>query len=133
MSAYEPAQPDKSLGELFSSLTTDLSTLMRQEIELAREELRVEARKAAKGAGAFGAAGVVGLLAGFGLVLTLGFLLDVFLPAWVAFLIVTAVLGLVAYVLARRGPARLKDVDPQPEKTIHTLKEDAQWLSEQRN
>lgn len=131
--SYEPAQPDKSLGELLSDLTSDLSTLMRQEVELAREEVRVEARKASKGVAAFGGAAVVGLLAGAALVLTLGFLLDVALPAWVAFLIVTAVLALVAAVLARHGQARMRTVDPKPDKTIQTLKEDAQWLSEQRS
>jgi len=67
------------------------------------------------------------------LVMTLGFVLDVFVPAWAAFLIVTVVLGLVAAVLARQGRARLREVDPKPEKTMQTLKEDAQWLSEQRS
>ena len=129
----QPAQPDKSLGELFSSLTSDLSTLMRQEVDLAREEVRVEARKAGKAGGAFGGAAVVGLLAGVALVLTLGFALDAFMPAWAAFLIVTVVLALVAAVLARQGRARLREVDPKPEKTMQTLKEDAQWLSEQRS
>ena len=129
----QPAQPDRSLGELFSSLTSDLSTLMHQEVDLAREEVRVEARKAAKAGGAFGGAAVVGLLTGVALVMTLGFVLDVFLPAWAAFLIVTVVLGLVAAVLARQGRARLREVDPKPEKTMQTLKEDAQWLSEQRS
>ena len=129
----QPAQPDKSLGELFSSLTSDLSTLMRQEVDLAREEVRVEARKAGKAGGAFGGAAVVALLAGVALVMTLGFALDTFMPAWAAFLIVTVVLALVAGVLARQGRARLREVDPKPEKTMQTLKEDAQWLSEQRS
>jgi len=129
----QPAQPDKSLGELFSSLTSDLSTLLRQEVELAREEMRVEARKATKAGGAFGGAAVVGLLTGVALVMTLGFVLDTFMPAWAAFLIVTAVLALVAAVLALQGRARLREIDPKPEKTVQTLKEDAQWLSEQRS
>jgi len=129
----QPAQPDKSLGELFSSLTSDLSTLLHQEVDLAREEVRVEARKAGKAGGAFGGAAFVGLLCGVALVMTLGFVLDVLMPAWAAFLIVTVVLGLVAAVLARQGRARLREVDPKPEKTMQTLKEDAQWLSEQRS
>jgi len=133
VSGTEPAQPDKSLGELFSSLTSDLSTLLRQEVDLAREEVRVEVRQAGKGVGAFGGAAVVGLLAGVALVMTLGFALDTFMPAWAAFLIVTVVLAVVAAVLARMGKARLQKVDPKPEKTMQTLKEDAQWLSEQRS
>jgi len=133
MTSPQPAQPDRSLGELFSTLTSDLSTLVRQEIELGREEVQTELKKAEKAAGAFGAAGVIALLAGVALVMTLGFLLDAVMPAWVAFLIVTAVLAVAAAVLARQGRARLQTVEPKPEKTIKTLKEDAQWLSEQRS
>jgi F0F1-type ATP synthase assembly protein I len=66
-------------------------------------------------------------------VLFLGFALDSFLPTWLAFLIVTIVLGAVAAVLGMQGKNKVQDIDPAPEQTIETLKEDAQWLSERRS
>lgn len=129
----EPAQPDKSIGQLVSEMTTDLSTLMRQEVELAREELKVEVNKAGKAGKGLGAAAVVGLLTGMSLVLTLGFALDTFLWRWLAFLIVTAVLGAIAAALAMAGKKQIDDMNLTPEKTIQTLEEDKQWLSEQKS
>jgi hypothetical protein len=133
MSAVEPKQPDKSLSELLGDMTSDLSTLMHKELELAKEEMRIEVDKASKAGQAFGVAAGVGLYAGFALTITLGLVLDVFLPAWAAFLIVTVVFAAVAAVFASRGQKQVKQIDPKPEATIQTLQEDAQWLSEQRN
>ena len=129
----EVQRPERSLGELLGELSSDLSLLLRQEVALAKEEIKAEGQKAQRAGIAFGVAAVVGLLAGVALVMTLGFALDSFLPRWLAFLIVTAVLGIVAVVLAKRGQAVVKEIEPMPEKTIETLKEDAQWLSEQRS
>lgn len=131
----EPAQPDRSLPELLGMMTTDLSTLMRKEVELAREELKEEASKAGKAGGAFAGAAVVGLLAGVALVMTLGLALGALINDvwWLGFLIVTIILGAVAAVLALRGRAEIKTLNPTPDQTIETLKEDAQWLSERRS
>ncbi len=133
MSAVDPKQPDRSLSELIGDMTQDVSTLMHKELELAKEELRVEAGKASKAGQAFGVAAGAGVYAGFALVITLGLLLDLVVPTWAAFLIVTVVLGAVAAIFAQRGKVQLKEVEPKPEQTIQTLQEDAQWLSEQRN
>jgi F0F1-type ATP synthase assembly protein I len=100
---------------------------------MAKEELKQEGRKAGRAGAAFGGAAVVALLAGFALVLTLGFGLDSFLPTWLAFLIVTIVLGAVAAVLGIRGKTEVQAIEPAPEETIETLEEDAQWLSERRS
>lgn len=133
MSTVEPKQPDRSLAELFSTLTSDITLLVRKELELAREELKGEASGLGKAAGALGAAAVVGLLCGVAFVMMAGFALDAVMPAWAAFLIVTIVLGIVAAVLGLQGQKRLKAINPKPEQTIETLKEDKQWLSEQRS
>jgi F0F1-type ATP synthase assembly protein I len=129
----QPLQADRSLPELLSQLSGDMTQLFRDEVELAKEELKQEGRKAGKAGAAFGGAAVVGLLAGVGLVLTLGFALDSFLPTWLAFLIVTIVLGVIAAVLGIQGKNRAQAIEPAPEETIETLKEDAQWLSERRS
>ncbi|MGH9270883.1 MAG: phage holin family protein [Ilumatobacteraceae bacterium] len=129
----EPLRADTSLSELISELTGDMATLFRTEVELAKEELKEEGRKAGRAGAAFGGAAVVALLAGFALVLTMGFGLDSFMPTWVAFLIVTIVLGAVAAVLGMRGKTEAQAIEPAPEQTIDTIKEDAQWLSERRS
>jgi len=129
----EPLRAERSLPELLSQLTGDMTRLFRDEVELAKEELKQEGRKAGRAGAAFGGAAVIALLAGVGLVLTLGFGLDSFLPTWLAFLIVTIVLGAIAAVLGIQGKNQAQAIEPAPEETIETLKEDAQWLSERRS
>ena len=133
MSSVEPKQADRSLGELVGDLGRDLSTLVRKEIELGREEIKGEVSKASKAGAAFGAAAVIGLLAAIALVLAAGWGLAEIMPTGFAFLIVGVVLGAIAAVLAMRGRRQVKEIDPMPEQTIETLKEDAQWLKDQRS
>jgi uncharacterized membrane protein YqjE len=129
----QPAQPERSLGELFGDMTRDFSTLIRKEVELARTELKEEATTAGKAGAMLGGAAVVGLVAFIILAMTIAFALDAFLWRWVSFLIVTVLLAAVAGVLASIGRKRLAAVNPTPQETVQTLKEDAQWLKEQRS
>jgi len=131
--AVQPAQPERSLGELFSDMTRDFSTLIRKEVELAKTELKEEASTAGKAGAMLGGAAVVGLVAFIILSMTVAFALDTFLWRWLSFLIVTVVLAAVAGALASIGKKRLEAVNPTPETTVQTLKEDARWLSEQRS
>ena len=117
-----------SVGELIGNISNDLSQLFRQEVELAKVELKQEATKAGKAAGMLGAAAFAGYLA----VLLLSFALvygldDVMDRGWAA-LIVAAVWGVVGGVLYANGRKKLKTVDPVPHRTVDTIKEDAQWL-----
>jgi len=132
-----PDVSDRSVGELIGEVTKDLSTLMRKELELAKVEVKAEATKAGKGAGMLAAAGVTGHLALVFLSLTLMYFLYSLFggndPAdfvWAA-LIVTILWAVVAAVLASRGRKQLKEVNPKPEQTVETLKEDAQWIKAQ--
>jgi hypothetical protein len=129
----EPIQADRSLSELFSAMTQDVSTLMRKEVELAKEELKVEASRAGNVAKLFGIAGFVGVFAVMMLLFAAAWGLAAVLPDGLAFLIVGVVLAIVAAVLALRGRAQVQAMNPKPEQTIETLKEDAQWLREQRS
>ncbi len=117
-----------SVGELIGNISNDLSTLFRQEVELAKAELKQEASKAGKAAGMLGAAGYAGhltvVLLSFALVFALGNVMDL---GWAA-LIVGVIWGIVAAVLFANGRKKLKTVDPVPHRTVDTLKEDAQWL-----
>ncbi|MEO6715323.1 MAG: phage holin family protein [Mycobacteriales bacterium] len=120
---------DSSVGQLIGEVAADLSTLMRKEIELARAELTVEAKKAGKGAGLLGGAGYAGhmlaLFVSLALAWAIADLAD-FSLGW-GFFIVAAAWGIAAAVLYSKGRAQLKKVEPKPEQTIETLKEDVQW------
>jgi len=127
MTAAQQPQ-ESSVGQLISEISDDLSTLFRQEIELAKAEVRQEARKASRAAGMLGAAGFAGYMVA--LLLTLAVvagLSNVMDPGWAALLVavVWAVVGAVLYVTGRQ---RLRAVSPVPQQTVETLKEDAQWL-----
>ena len=119
---------ETSVGELIGNISNDLSTLFRQEVELAKAELKQEASKAGKAAGMLGAAGFAGylvvILLSFALVAALSNVMD---PGWAA-LIVAVIWGIVGAVLYANGRKKLKDVDPVPHRTVDTIKEDAQWL-----
>jgi uncharacterized membrane protein YqjE len=122
---------DRSLGDLFGNLTSELSELVRSEMELARVEIREEAAKAGRAAG---------LLSGGGLIAYLGLGLMAMAAAWGlaevidagwAFLIVGVVIAAIGAVLLMKGRDQLREVRPVPEETVETLKEDAQWARAQ--
>jgi hypothetical protein len=129
---YPPDHSDQveqtSIGELIGNISDDLSQLFRQEVELAKAEIRQEAAKAGKAAGMLGGAGFAGYLAVLLLSLAAVFGLDAVMPAGWAALIVAVVWAAIAAVLYVTGRNRLKTVDPMPRRTVDTIKEDAQWL-----
>jgi uncharacterized membrane protein YqjE len=123
---------ERGFGELLKQLSEETTRLVRQEIELAKAELAQKGKQVGMGAGLFGAAGVVGLLALAALTTCLILALDAAMPAWLAALIVAAVYGVVAAVLAMRGRAKVKQATPPvPQQTIETVKEDVQWAKTQ--
>jgi len=117
-----------SLGDLVSALSQDLSRLTRQEIALARAEIKAEAAKAGKGAGLLGAGGLAGWMTVLFLSVTAMWALDKAMDLTWAALIVTVVWAIAAAVLFAMGRKELKSIKPKPEQTIETLKEDAEWL-----
>jgi uncharacterized membrane protein YqjE len=117
-----------STGELVKELSEQTTTLVRKEIELAKAELSQKGKVAGEGAGMFGGAAVVGLLALGTLTTMILALLDKAMDLWVAALIVTLVYGAIAAVLALTGKDRVKKgLPPAPEQTVETVKEDVQW------
>jgi hypothetical protein len=112
---------DRSLGELISEVTEDLSTLMRQELELAKAELQQSASRAGKGVGMLGGAGVAGyfvlLFASIALWWAIGAATGL---GWSA-VIVAVIWAVIAAVLAMVGRNSLKSVRGMP-KTADTVK-----------
>ena len=129
----EPKAPEKSLGQLFSELTSDLSTLMRKEVELAKVETKEEVSRAGKAGGMLGGGAFAGYFALLFLSFALAWLLDEWMHTALAFLIVGLLYAVVAAVLVVRGRARLQNVNPVPQQTVETLKEDVQWAKAQRS
>jgi uncharacterized membrane protein YqjE len=125
--AGPPEVEGRSVGELLSEVTGDLSKLMRQEVALAKVELKEEATKAGKASGMLAGAGAVGYLVLVFLALTLMFALDAAMPIGWAALITAVVLGIVTAVLFVLGRRQFQQVNPKPEQTVETLKEDVQW------
>jgi uncharacterized membrane protein YqjE len=122
---------DRPTGELVKDLSTQVSTLVRQELELAKVELTAKGKQAGIGAGMFGGAGLFALYGVGALVATAILALATAVAAWLAALIVAVVLLAVAGVLALMGKSRAKRaVPPVPEQTVETVKEDVRYTKE---
>jgi len=128
--ATQPKRPEASLGELLSEMTTDLSTLLRKEVELAKTEARDEIGQAGKAAAMLGAAGLAGWLTLLMLSLALAWLLDQALNTALSFAIVGVVWAIVAAILSTTGKRRLTSLQTLPQ-TKETIKEDVEWARTQ--
>lgn len=124
---------ERSTGEIISSVTQDITTLVRQELDLAKTELKQEAGRAGKGAGLLAGAGVAGHFVLLFVSLTIVFALDLVLPLWASALIVAVTWAVVAAVLASVGKKAIQESNPQLPKTQQTLKEDASWAKAQKS
>lgn len=114
---------DASVGELFGHVAQDLSMLMRQELDLAKAEVKQEITTAAKAGGLLGGAGFAGyMVLLFGSVAVWWGLANVMAKGWAA-LIVAAVWAVAGAVLFAVGRSRMRQVNPTPERTVETVKE----------
>jgi uncharacterized membrane protein YqjE len=124
---------DQSTGDLVKQLSQQVSTLVRQEVELAKVEMADKGKKAGIGLGMFGGAGVAALLGLGSLTTFLILVLHEAIPAWAAALVVTVIWAAVAGVLALQGREKVKEVGaPIPEQTAESVKEDVEWLKGNR-
>jgi len=117
-----------STAELVKELLREVSQLVREEIALAKAEMTQKGKHAGLGAGMLSGAAVLGLAAIGGSMAFLMLVLDSWMPAWLAALIVTVVYGAAAALLALRGTERISQATPPaPTDTIQSVKEDVQW------
>src|SRR5215210_7234361 len=123
---------ERPVGELLRELSQQTTTLVRQELELAKAETAQKGRQAGVGAGLLTGAGVVGLAAFGALTACFVAALATGMATWLAALIVAVIYAAVAGVLALVGRNRVKQASPPaPEQTIETVKEDVQWAKTQ--
>ncbi|MGH2891857.1 MAG: phage holin family protein [Solirubrobacteraceae bacterium] len=122
------AQDERPVAELLKELSEQTSTLVHQELELAKLELAQKGKRAGIGAGMFGGAGVVGLYAVGALTAAVVLLLATAITGWLAALIVAAAYGLLAGGLALAGRSQVQQATPPvPQQATESVKEDVQW------
>jgi hypothetical protein len=120
-----------SLGDLFAEMTRDFGVLIRKELELAKVETKTEIGRAGKAAGAYGGTAVTGYFAVFFLSVALALGLSALMPDGLAFLLVGLAYAAGSAVLYVQGRNRMAQVNPVPEQTVETLKEDVAWAKAQ--
>lgn len=128
-SRYNGGEP--SLGKLFSNLAYDTRTLLIQEVALAKSEMSQKVSQGKRGATFLGIGGAIayaGLLALIGAAIMA---LALFMPGWLAALIVGVVVAIVGYVLIQKGLNELKPEELKPTQTIESVKETKEWAKEQ--
>jgi uncharacterized membrane protein YqjE len=121
---------DASLSDLISRLGDDVTLLFRQEVELAKVELRRDLMAMAKAGGMLAAAGLLAFVTLLLLAWTLAWGLATVLSTWLGFLIAAVVIGAIAAGIGLAGKKRFEQVDLTPRTTVQTLQEDREWLSE---
>ena len=141
MEQIQKAKEERSLGDLFSELSKETSTLMRQEVTLAQVEMTQKATIVGKQVGSLVVGGAVGyaavlillaaLVIAFTQLISSIFGWTTMTSAWVAAAIIGLVVGGVAFSLITSALATLKKTDLTPQQTIESLKEDAQWIKNQ--
>jgi hypothetical protein len=133
MASQEILREERSLGDLFSELAEETSTLVRQEVALAQTELTEKAARVGKNVGFLVVGGAVGYAALLAVLVAVVIGLAVFIPAWLAALIVGLGAGAAAYLIISPALDALKKTDLTPRETVRSLKEDVQWLKKQMN
>jgi len=128
----QPQRPEMSLGELLGEMTTQVGTLVRAEIELAKTEAKEEVARAGKAAGMFGGAGAAAYLALIFLSAGLAWLLDQAMNTALSFALVGVLWLVIAFVLLTSARKKVKDVEVLPV-TKDTLREDVQWAKAQKS
>jgi len=133
MDPTEPLEAEASLGELFSRLTNDVSSLVSTQLELAKVEIKDEVTRAGKGAGMLTGGALAGYLAVTLLSFAVAWGLAAAIPAGWAFFIVGLVWAGVAAALAVTGRNQFKEIHPVPPQTKAALKEDIEWARQQKS
>ena len=127
-----PDLRERPIGELLKQLSEETTTLVKQELDLAKAEMTQKGKAAGVGAGFLSGGAVLGLGAFGAFTAFLIALLDTGMVTWLAALIVAAVYGAIAGFLALQGKNKLQEATPPaPEQTVETLKEDVEWAKTQ--
>jgi hypothetical protein len=119
-----PEKADASIGQLFGSLASDTSVLVRQELQLAATEMTQKARTAARNGRMIAAGGVLLHLSGIAALVGVLAALQPLLPLWAAAATVAVILAIVSVMTMQVGMRALRELDPLPKDTLSTLRPD---------
>ena len=122
---------ERPLGELFSDLANETSSLVRNEVALAKIELTQKATEIGKNIGFLAVGGAIGYAAFLAMAAALIMLLAKVMPAWAAALIIAFLVAGTAWLLIGSALSKLQQTKLTPEQTVETLKEDAEWIKQQ--
>ena len=122
---------DRSLGELFAELSRDTSTLLRQEVELAKTEMSEKMTKVGINVGFLAVGGAVAYAGLLFILAAVAIGLAQVVASWLAALIVGLVVAGIGYFLVQKGLSALKQTNLAPKQTIESLKEDKEWAQQQ--
>jgi len=122
---------DRSLGDLFGELTRETSTLVRQEMQLAKTELSQKASSVGKDVGSLAVGGAIAYAGLLALIAAVIVGLGSMIPMWLSALIVGVVVAGIGFFMLQKGLNALKQENLAPKQTIETVKEDAEWAKEQ--
>jgi uncharacterized membrane protein YqjE len=121
----------RSFVDVLQDIVGNVQQIIRSEFRLARAELREKANRAAKPATTLAAGAILGFYGLGFLLLAIIYALSIALAMWLAALIVSALLIIISAILVVSGRNKLKQIQPVPEKTVETLKENVQWAKDQ--
>ena len=122
---------NRSLGDLFGDLATDMSNLVRQEVTLAKVEITQKAKYVGRNVGYLVIGGAVAYAALLAIIAAIIMLLAKVVPNWGSALIVGVVVGGIGWMLIGKAMMALQKADLTPHETVETVKEDATWMKEQ--
>jgi uncharacterized membrane protein YqjE len=120
-----------SIADILQEIVGNIQNIIRSEVRLAKTEIKEEATTAGKAAGMLAAGAVLAVYAVGILLLCAVYALRGPLPDWAAALVVGLVVAAIAGALVMIGINRIKSVNPKPEQTIDSVKEDVQWVKQQ--
>jgi Putative Actinobacterial Holin-X, holin superfamily III/PUCC protein len=122
---------NRPLGDLFSDLASDMSNLVRQEVNLAKLEVTQKAKYLGRNVGYLVVGGAVAYAGMLAVIAAIIMFLDRYMPMWGAALLVGVVVALIAWLMIGKAMSALQEADLTPHETVETLKEDATWMKQQ--
>ncbi len=122
---------DRSIGELIAELSRETTTLVRQEVQLAKAEMSQKASWVGKNVGFLVVGGVVAYTGLLAIVAAVIIVLGGLIPLWLSALVIGLVIAAVGLILVVKGVNTLRREEPVPRETVETLKEDREWLRDQ--
>jgi uncharacterized membrane protein YqjE len=122
---------ERSIGELFSELASETTTLVRQEVQLAKIELGQKAAQVGKEVGFIGLGGAVAYGGFLAVLAAVILVIGQFIPVWLSALIIGLIVMGIGYFLSQQHLNALKHLDATPKATVETLSQDKEWAKEQ--